>query len=71
LPPDSQRWIGSFEKNEVAEVWPEGIGGNKIEKWHWLLTVNRKSGYVVGTGDNHSDLYAAQDCASQAFFEDV
>jgi hypothetical protein len=68
-PPDGERWLGTHEAAEVAQVWPDGLVGNQVEQWNWLFTTNRKSGYLEGTGDDDRDLYAAQDCASTAYFE--
>lgn len=71
LPPESERWVGLHFSREVAHVWPEGIVGNQVEQWNWMLTTNSISGHVEGTGDDDRDLYMAQDYASKAFFGDA
>lgn len=69
LPPNSDRWIGLNSSVEVAHVWPDGIVGNQVEQWNWMLLADRRGGHVPGTGDDDRDLYAAQDCASRMYFE--
>lgn len=68
-PPGSERWYGFFHGEKCAEVWAEGMRGNRIARWCWEVAEFNLHGDIGGTGNDDVDRYSAQVVAADAYLE--
>lgn len=68
-PPGSDRWCGFYQSNMRAEVWPDGVRGNRIARWRWEVPDFKLTGEIGGTGNDDMDRYSAQVIAANAYLD--
>lgn len=68
-PPGSDRWFGFYLGDKRAEVWSDGLRGNRIARWHWEVSDFKLTGDIGGTGNDEMDRYSAQVIAANAFLD--
>lgn len=66
-PPDTEKWLGFHDGQEVAEVWPDGMRGNNRAYWRWRLLALEVSGSIASEGDDERARRLAQDDADAAY----